>query len=346
MKKESMKWMAMIAMALTTAFSLTACGDDDDEPSAGISQKEFGEQCFTIQNGNYHSTAMPSSTSSDKITGISISSQAKAGETSIINIVSEVTYDRFYVGVEGKMGYVEVNAASVTRATTKNYSIPVTFGTDSPGTMKLLVKGKTADGEVTQPYSQNVNIEETFGGDIGTNNIAKVQGIWRYEYEQEDDMGTIRIDLNFMGNSTSGKIADFTLEEGTVEDGSWDDAWRFQVEGQYKLNGSTLRLYFRRVRQKTWQSDWTEWKSEGSAGSVSPIINWQTYYDSWSDYIENGEGNEVWECLVNDAKTQMQLRLLKPVYNYDPVSGETYVSYTYDNNVAYGNTTTRQFKKI
>ena len=350
MKKTVKLWslMAFMAIGLATTFTLTACGDDDDEPSGSLTQQEYAEQCFSIPNGKFHNTTMPSSTTSAKITGISISKEAQAGETSVINIVSEVEYDRFYVGLEGKTGYVEVNAASVTRAVTMSYAIPLTFGAKSVGNQTIVLKARRADGELTQPSTQHIGVQEPFGADMGLNNIAKIAGIWRYEYEQEDDMGTIRIDLRFMGTITSGEVADFLMEEYTIEDGNWDGAWHYQVEGQYKLKGSTLRLYYKRARQRSYKNNeqWSDWVTQGSAGLVSPTITWQSNYNTWKDFLAESEGNEVWECLINDAKDKMQLRRLRPLYEYDPVSGNTHVSYVYYDSEAEQEENTRHFVKI
>ena len=350
MKKTVKLWslMAFMAIGLVTAFALTACGDDDDEPSGSLTQQEYAEQCFSISNSKFHNTTMPSSTTNAKISGVSISKEVQAGEACVINIVTDVVYDRFYVGLEGKTGYVEVNAASVTRAATKNYSIPLTFGAKSAGNQKIVIKGRTEDGEITQPATQSINVQESFGADLGQDNIAKISGIWRYEYEMDDDMGTVRIDLRFMGTVTSGKVADFLMEEYTIEDGSWDGSWHYQVEGQYKLKGSTLRLYYRRVRLRTYNNNgqWSDWVTQGRAGMISPTIDWQSKYNTWTDFVEEGEGNEVWECLINDAKDKMQLRRLKPVYDYDPVTGEEHVSYTYYDNAAVQDQNTRHFVKI
>ncbi len=146
-------------------------------------------------------------------------------------------------------------------------------------------------------------------------------------------MGTIREDYTFQ-NIGTGKVADFSKEEYETT-----YAWQVQVEGQFKLQGSTLRLYIRRARVKA-SDDWSAWYDKGRAAILGPYINWQNNYNSWNEYVEQGEG-DIWECIVNDAKTQMQWRKLKPVYNYDPVSGESSVSYTYDTSYP-----VRQLKKI
>ena len=320
--------LALLAMGL---FTFGTCSDDDEEEGGGsTSQKEFAEQGFTVRNATFHSSPMPKSTTSKPVSGVSITSE---GQTATITIVSDVEYSRFYLGVEGKTGYLEYTPTASTRANLI-YNIPLTFGVNMPEKMTLLLKGLTKGGDVTAQYSQTI---EPFGGDIGTNNIEKVKGVWRYEYEQDDDMGTVYMEYKFLG-SMSDKVADFTWEEYDE-----DDAWRVQVEGQYKLKGSTLRLYFRRARQKTYRdTSWGEWKDEGYAASLLAIyIDWQKRYNSWMDYVEQAEGNEVWECIVNDAKTEMQWRMLQPIYDYDPISGEEKVSYTYKTNVP-----VRHLKKV
>lgn len=322
--------LSSIALLALGLFTFSSCGGDDDDDNVINTQKDFTEKYFNVDNGTYHNSAMPSSTTNQTISGISISSQ---DGTATIDISSDVEYDRFYVGVEGTPGYMEYDPAS-TRAGRFSYKIPVKFGTGAPSTMKIQVKGRTKSGDITSAYSQSI---QTFGGDIGTNNIAKVRGDWRYTYEQDDDMGTVNLDYTFMGGVTSSKLADFKLEDYETE-----DAWRVQVEGQYKLTGSTLRLYFRRVRDMNYSGNWTEWVTKGSSRIMGMYrINWQDFYNTWTDYVEQGEGAEVWECIVNDARTEMQWRRLQPVYNYDYISGETSVSYKY-----YENEPIRHLKKL
>ena len=322
--------MALLAMGL---FTFTACGGDDDDNDNGgvVSQQDFAEQYFTVQGGTFHASAMPTSTTSQSIESISITSE---DGTATITIDSDTEYDLLYVGAEGVAGYVEFVPTDVTRASKHHYKNKVTFGSKVSSKVKMQVKGKTKEGKITPTYSQSV---EPFGGDIGTNNIAKVRGDWRYTYEQDDDMGTVNLDYTFMGGVTSSKLADFKLEDYETE-----DAWRVQVEGQYKLTGSTLRLYFRRVRDMNYSGNWTEWVTKGGSRIMGMYrINWQDSYNTWTDYVEQGEGAEVWECIVNDARTEMQWRRLQPVYNYDYISGETSVSYKY-----YENEPIRHLKKL
>ena len=322
--------IALLAMGL---FTFTACGGDDDDNDNGgvVSQQDFAEQYFTVQGGTYHNETMPTSTTDQTISGISISSE-KGG--AVIEIDSDVEYTRLYVGVEGVPGYMECVPTAVTRASNYSYQASVTFSSKASEKMNMQVKGKTKSGDITPEYSQTVG---TFGADLGTNNVAAVRGDWRYVYDQEDDMGQIYYDYTFQGSFASGKIADFRLEQFDDE-----DAWRVQVEGQYKLKGSTLRLYVRRVRDKTFSSSWSKWRDKGYIGSfLAYYINWQDTYNKWTDYVNEGEGSEVWECIVNDARTEMQWRMLKPVYNYDPISGETHVSYTY-----YENEPIRHLRKL
>lgn len=321
--------MALLAMGL---FTFTACGDDDDDNNnVPTTQKDFSEQYFSVQGGTYHNETMPTSTTDQTISGISISSE-KGG--AVIEIDSDVEYDRFYVGVEGVPGYMECVPTAVTRASNYSYQASVTFSSKASEKMNMQVKGKTKGGDITPEYSQTVG---TFGADLGTNNVAAVRGDWRYVENQEDDMGQIYYDYTFQGSFASGKIADFRLDQ--FDD---IDAWRVQVEGQYKLMGSTLRLYVRRVRDKTFSSRWTEWVTKGASSSMGMYrIDWQNTYNKWTDYVNEGEGSEIWECIVNDAKTEMQWRRLQPVYNYDYISGKTYVSYNY-----YENEPIRHLRKL
>lgn len=334
MKKEKSWSLLALCLCITGALAFTACGDDDDDKDEVITQQEYAQKYLSVSKGVYHTEAMPASTTSSRLTGVSTSGTAKANGTTTITISSDVEYERFYIGVDGQSGYIEYVPGTRTRASGKyTYDIPVNFGSVTSETLDVIIKGQTVDGEVTSAYRQPISFTN-FSIDIGTNHIRDVAGKWRCDFVDDEyvDDGVVyrdyvRMDVTF--NSSNTEFADFTLEEYTLDKqgGSWDGAWAFQVEGQAKCSGSTLHLYFRRVRSKTFDGDWGEWKDKGSPGMVGPSISWQSQYNTWSDFINQSTGNVLFECLLNDAKTNMQWRALvvdydhehsQVVYNYDP----------------------------
>ncbi len=323
------KLSAMTLMTISL-FTFAACEDSEDETTT-ISNQEFAEKFFTVNHGTYHSEEMPASTSSIQLSDVTVSGTAKAGGTTTIFISSNVECERFFIGADGTNGYIEYVPG--TRAGGYTYNIPVSFGNVTSETMEVIIKAQTADGNITQAYRQPVSFNN-FGIDIGINNISEVQGKWMCEYindEYEVDGDVYRDYVRCIVNFSSAngrKTAEYTMEEYTLDEkgGKWDGSWHWQSEGTAKVTGSTLHLYTKKVRARTFDGDWCDWTDKGSALGISPFVDeWKNYENTWSEYVENQLGN-MWECLVGDTHKYMQWRAIKSVveenatitYNYDP----------------------------
>ena len=161
----------LMMLLASTAFVLTSCDKDEDEAS----ETEYAAQYFTIENGTFHGGAMPESTLNETITGVSMNDNALQNGSNFISISSDTEYDRFYVGIEGQNGYMEVvpTATARTRADdgrNYNYIIPVTYGTELSGDVVMLLKARTVQVRgVTQPYKKTVKFVESRQGDLTIN---------------------------------------------------------------------------------------------------------------------------------------------------------------------------------
>lgn len=320
--------LSALALMTITLFTFATCEDDDGEETTTVSKQEFAEKYFTVSGGTFHSENMPASTSSAQLSGVSFST-AEAGGT--VTISSDVEYERFFIGVDGKSGYLEY--VPRTRAAGYTYNIPLTIGNDFSETVNLAIKGQTAGGDITRAYLQPVSPTD-FGIDLGAKDIKEVRGQWtcdyvndEYDFEYEGTTYHVteynRCNVTF--NTTTTKTCEFTMEEFSLDEkgGKWDGAWHWQVEGTARMTGSTLHLYYKKVRARSLDGDWSEWKDKGSVGNFSPYVNdWKRYANTWSEYVENYQG-VIWECLVSDTKKNMQWRKITSAsdsgnsYNYD-----------------------------
>lgn len=148
----------MLAASLVMLWSC----DKDDKDGGSASPTEFADNYFTIENGTFHGESMPESTSNETITGVDMNDRALAGGFNFITINSNQEYDRFYVGVEGEDGYMEVRPSySGTRSGDYYYSLPVAFGPNFSRSIKMVLKARTLAGAVTLPYSQLIAYEKT-----------------------------------------------------------------------------------------------------------------------------------------------------------------------------------------
>ncbi len=205
MKKFFIPTLMLIAASMCLYIS---CSSDDDGPS----QDKFSEEFFSIDNGVFHSGAMPESTSEDVITGIEVNDRALTGGSNFISITSETQYDRFFVGIEGQNGYVEVQPEEqeISRNVKYYYNIPITYGSAFSADMTMLIKARKKDGEITQAYSQTIKFIESMEGELTIN----------LTFDQKKDLDLHLITPSGNEISWENRTWTFTDEDGnTVEYG-------------------------------------------------------------------------------------------------------------------------------
>ena len=161
-----MKKVYLLSLMLAASMMLVfqSCGSDDDAPD----QSQFAKEYFSIDNAVYHADAMPASTADYALTGVDMNSSALAGGSNFISIESDEPYDRFYVGIEGQDGYLEVNPSS-SRFGEYRYSITVNYGSDLSRNMVMIIKARNAEGKITKEYRMTVKYVESMDGELTIN---------------------------------------------------------------------------------------------------------------------------------------------------------------------------------
>jgi len=169
MKKLLFSCVAMAAFALMTSCSSSSSGDSTTPPAppAPENAETFSANYFTAQNSTYHEGAAPAATAGAPELAVTMNDQGLASGSNLISINTADSYQKFFVGVDGVNGYIEVPAAS--RANTV-YVITLLYGQNiQPGAFKIWVIGLTTDGKTTQPFVQPVNIVPTQTGSLHVN---------------------------------------------------------------------------------------------------------------------------------------------------------------------------------
>lgn len=156
-------------MILSLAIGLTACSDDgDDSPKST-------EKYFAISNGSYVNESFPTATSADSSLNLSINSQLNSGETANLFISADNEVSKVFIGVKGTNGYWAYDPTSnlQTRASNtafpsanyKTYLIPITISQSYNGNLSLIVSVQYADGGISYPIIQNVQVAKNSSSD-------------------------------------------------------------------------------------------------------------------------------------------------------------------------------------
>lgn len=166
----------MLAASLTCMFVFVSCGGDDKDDSgsgggATISQTEFVDQYFTVENGIFRGQAMPESTTSESIGTVEANDRALAGGFNYITVTSDQQLSRFLIGVDGMDGYMEATASSAsTRADgTYTYIVPISYGVNFSKSIVMIIKAVTVSGDVTQGYRVSITFVESMEGELTIN---------------------------------------------------------------------------------------------------------------------------------------------------------------------------------
>lgn len=144
------------------ALTLASCSDDDKGPD---SKPELEDKYFTIENATYSESAMPEATTASTIDGLSINDQALSGGMNLITIVSQETYRKFFVGVEGVEGhFVYTPATSADMSGYHSYTIPVMYSTNYNQDITMAISAETAEGKITEATKAQVAFVESKTG--------------------------------------------------------------------------------------------------------------------------------------------------------------------------------------
>ena len=156
------------AFAFMTSCSSSSSGDGGQQPTQPSAAETYANQYFTVQNGTFHEGSIPAaSAGASALSGVTMNNQALKSGSNLIGISSAQAYQKFYIGIQGVDGYVEVPAVS--RANNV-YVIPLIFGSQYGSDITILVVGLTTNGTVTQPFVQLVKfVENSLDGNLHVN---------------------------------------------------------------------------------------------------------------------------------------------------------------------------------
>lgn len=166
-----MKKTKAICLAAMTALAMTftACekSSDSDSPSAS----SFTEEYFSSDQGSFHPEALPETDSDVSISDVIMNDQALSGGSNFISIESDTELDRFYIGVDGQSGYIEIPATSAsTRAASPYiYLIDLSYGKALSGSFTILIKARTRDGKITKVFRKSIKFVKSKEGALTIN---------------------------------------------------------------------------------------------------------------------------------------------------------------------------------
>lgn len=151
--------------AIITA--LVACGSDNDDEKL---QQEVEKRYFTIENAIFNEGAFPQATVQEDIDGLSVNQSALAGGMNFVTVVTEKTYNRFFIGIRGINGYWSCTPSNQSNDGVYNtYIIPISYSTDLEEGMVMLVAAQDSQGNTTEPYETEINFVESLAGDLTIN---------------------------------------------------------------------------------------------------------------------------------------------------------------------------------
>lgn len=159
--KKYLSILTLLAMGILLTTSCSSDGSNDDNPTPPVTQET--KNYVTIGNAAYNEGTMPQATSA-ATTNAQVASTVQAGGTSVIRVVKDRAYTKFYICVKGMSGYwVYTPTTRTSRAASDDddfIDIPFNAGSNATGSVTLQISGETESGEVTQPYEQTINYTE------------------------------------------------------------------------------------------------------------------------------------------------------------------------------------------
>lgn len=162
MKKSNFLRGFSYASLVLAALTFASCSDDDKGPD---SKSELEDKYFSIENATYTESAMPEATSASTIDGLTINNQALSGGMNLITIISQETYRKFFLGVEGIEGhYIYTPQTSDEMSGYHFYTIPVMYSTNYNKDITMAVSAETAEGKITKTTKAPITFVESKTG--------------------------------------------------------------------------------------------------------------------------------------------------------------------------------------
>ncbi|MBR1712043.1 MAG: hypothetical protein IJ722_01385 [Alloprevotella sp.] len=154
--KYSKFFMAALTLLCVSAFS-SCSNDDDNNSSAGLNG-------FEVRDAVFSNEGLPSATSAEQLSGVTVEESPEAGSEGVITVISSKPYARFFIGVEGVPSRwtwtpvsddeVRTKSPRATDSETYEYSIPVRYGNGSETT--IVINAEDMNGKIMRPYKSKI----------------------------------------------------------------------------------------------------------------------------------------------------------------------------------------------
>lgn len=164
--------MATLTVACMVGFN--SCGSDKDEvivPNVP-SVPDLEQNYFSIQDASYSAGDIPTATTTETITGVTMNNQGMANGANFVQIASTTVYEEFYIGVEGVDGYwryVPENVTSRADDTYHRYIIPFVYSENFGRDINVIISGKDGEGKIYDKIQLPVKFVESQSGDLNIN---------------------------------------------------------------------------------------------------------------------------------------------------------------------------------
>lgn len=163
----------IIASFLLIGFVLSACLNDGDETIVLENKKKSeninGGDYFSIENAEYHSGSIPTTSSGGSLGDVSMNTSALSGGMNFITVRSETKYDKFYIAADDVNGYYEYTPEnSVYNNGIYTYTIPLEYAMDYTDDITIKVSGDNTHG-TTSVYSEKIKYVESQFGALNVN---------------------------------------------------------------------------------------------------------------------------------------------------------------------------------
>lgn len=311
------KYLCILSSLLLGLVCLTSCNKDDDEVKNAKSY-------LTVQNATYYETTLPAATTKSKLTNVSVSGLAKPGGIATIKVVSNRPYKRFFVGVKGVNGYwtytpansssqKQVKKLASSNDDEYNYEIPINLVSDNNSSFTTLLSAEDEEGEITEPYEEEINMVDITSGGRVTSIFYQGQEISVFKYDGEGRMISASAydvlkkkfellfeisynPLKIISNDEGDKIEFNNISinnDGFITNMTATDEYgTLKIENSYDDQGHLIKsIQTEKDSEGTWRSDWNYTWSNGNLVKIEANIdNGEEVYESsatYGDYLNH-----------------------------------------------------------
>lgn len=336
------KYLFFLSSLLLGLVCLTSCSKDDDEVKNAKSY-------LTVQNATYYETTLPAATTKSKLTNVSVSGLAKPGGIATIKVVSNKPYKRLFVGVKGVNGYwtyTPANSSSQKQmkklASSNddeyNYEIPINLASDNNSSFITLLSAEDEEGEITEPYEEEINMVDMASGGKVTSFSYQGQESTIFKYDEQGRMisasakgfglmfeisyNPLKIIINDEGDNIEFNNISTNSNGFITKMSSSDKHGTLKMEYSYDNQGHLVKCtQTDQDSEGTWYSEWTYSWSNGNLVKVKANIdNGDEKYESsaiYGDYMNYASQWTTSEDIITMIPNSLEISGLfgNPSYN-------------------------------